>query len=204
MTPAWPPGPASFPSPSWVTSHSPSRTRPAARRSTSGAAASLPISWRQPRSARPTCSRRPPRLTSRLPARHRAALEQRLAGTDAIGTDPSSVAMAASIKGFGKAPADFQVAESLDGSNTVAVTILAFRLTGVDATKLRQAIIASWLAAAASGVTTAPSTTAGKAVIVVDYGDGGPLDYVYVKGSTVFDVSTGDPALAATVLGLLP
>lgn len=129
---------------------------------------------------------------------------QSLTGTDAIGTDPSSVAMAASIKGFGKVPADFQVAQSLDDSNTIAVTVLAFRLTGIDATKLRQAIIASWLAAAASGVTTAPSTLAGKAVIVVDYGDGGPLDYVYVKGSTVFDVSTGDPALAGTVLGLLP
>ena len=129
---------------------------------------------------------------------------QSLTGTDAIGTDPASTALAASIKGFGKTPADFQVAEAYDDSNTIAVTVIGFRLTGVDATKLRQAIIASWLAAAASGVTTAPQTIAGKAVIAVDYGDGGPLDYVYVKGSTVFDVSTGDPGLAASVLGLLP
>jgi hypothetical protein len=129
---------------------------------------------------------------------------QSLTGTDAIGTDPASTALAASIKSFGKTPADFQVAEAYDDSNTIAVTVIGFRLTGVDATKLRQAIIASWLAAAASGVTTAPQTIAGKAVIAVDYGDGGPLDYVYVKGSTVFDVSTGDPGLAASVLGLLP
>ena len=129
---------------------------------------------------------------------------QSLTGTDAIGTDPASTSLAASIKSFGKTPADFQVAESYDDSGTIAVTVIGFRLTGVDATKLRQAIIASWLAAAASGVTTAPQTIAGKAVIAVDYGDGGPLDYVYVKGSTVFDVSTGDPGLAASVLGLLP
>jgi len=129
---------------------------------------------------------------------------QSLNGTTAIGTDASSVAMAASIKSFGKTPVDFQVAQSADDSNTIQVTVLAFRLTGVDATKLRQAIIASWLAAAPSGVTTAPSTVVGKAVITVDYGDGGPLDYLYIKGPTVFDVSTGDPGLAATVLGLLP
>ena len=41
---------------------------------------------------------------------------QSLTGTDAIGTDPASVALAASIKGFGKVPADFQVAEAYDDS----------------------------------------------------------------------------------------
>jgi hypothetical protein len=129
---------------------------------------------------------------------------QSLTGTDAIGSDPASVALAASIKSFGKVPADFQVAESYDASGTIQVTVIGFRLTGIDGTRLRQAIIASWLAAAASGVTTVPATVGGKAVISVDYGDGGPLDYAYIHGTTVFDVSTGDPALAATVLGLLP
>ncbi|MGH2511697.1 MAG: hypothetical protein ACRDGQ_03310 [Candidatus Limnocylindrales bacterium] len=129
---------------------------------------------------------------------------QSLTGTDALGTDAASVALAASIKGFGKTPADFQVAESYDDSGTVAVTILAFRVVGVDGVPVRQAILASWLAAAGSGMTTAPATVAGKAVIKVDYGDGGPLDYVYVHGEDVLDVSTADTALAATVLALLP
>jgi len=84
------------------------------------------------------------------------------------------------------------------------VTVIGFRLTGVDATRLRGAIIASWLAAAASGVTTAPATVGGKPVIKVDYADGGPFDFVYVNGVTVYDVSTADNSLAATVLDLLP
>jgi hypothetical protein len=129
---------------------------------------------------------------------------QSLTGTDAIGTDAASVALAASIKSFGKVPADFQVAEAYDDTGTIQVTVIGFRLTGVDATKLRQAIIASWMVAAGSGVTQANATVGGKAVVKVDYADGGPLDYVYVQGTTVFDVSTSDTSLAATVLGQLP
>ncbi len=129
---------------------------------------------------------------------------QSLTGTDALGTDAASVSLAASIKGFGKVPADFQVAESYDDSGTVAVTVIGFRVVGVDGVPLRQAILASWLAAAGSGMTTSPATVAGKSVIKVDYGDGGPLDYVYVHGEDVLDVSTADTTLAATVLALLP
>jgi hypothetical protein len=133
-----------------------------------------------------------------------AFTSQSLTGTDAIGTDPASVALAASIKGFGKVPADFQVAQTLDPTGAVAVTVIGFRLAGIDAVRLRQAILASWLVAAGSGLTTAPATVAGKSVIKVDYGDGGPLDYLYIHGTTVLDVSTADPALAATVLTQLP
>jgi hypothetical protein len=60
------------------------------------------------------------------------------------------------------------------------------------------------MAAAASGMTTTPATVGTKSVIKVDYGDGGPIDYVYVHGQDVFDVSTSDPTLAATVLNQLP
>jgi hypothetical protein len=129
---------------------------------------------------------------------------QSLTGTDALGSDAASTSLAASIKGFGKTPADFQVAEAYDNSGTVAVTIIGFRVVGVDGTPVRQAIIQSWMAAAGSGVTTSTSTISGKSVIKVDYGDGGPLDYVYVHGEDVFDVSTADTTLAATVLGQLP
>jgi hypothetical protein len=129
---------------------------------------------------------------------------QSLTGTDAIGTDAASVALGASIKGFGKVPGDFQVAEAYDNTGTIQVTVIGFRLTGIDATRLRQAIIASWIVAAGSGVTQANATVGGKAVVKVDYADGGPLDYVYVQGITVYDVSTSDVSLAATVLGQLP
>ena len=57
---------------------------------------------------------------------------QSLTGTDALGTDAASVALAASIKGFGKVPADFHVAESYDPAGTVAVTVIGFQVAGVD------------------------------------------------------------------------
>ncbi|MFI5199091.1 MAG: hypothetical protein ACHQXL_01805 [Candidatus Limnocylindrales bacterium] len=125
-------------------------------------------------------------------------------GTTALRTDPASVSLAAAIKGFGKTPADFQVAESYDPSGALDLEVLGFRIVGVDGTPARQAIIASWMAAAASGMTTTPATVGTKSVIKVDYGDGGPIDYVYVHGQDVFDVSTSDPTLAATVLNQLP
>ncbi len=165
----------------------------------SGSAAPAPTPTSTPSHAVPALEAVLPHTISGTPF-----TTQSLTGTDAIGTDAASVALAASIKGFGKATADFQVAEAYDASGTIQVTVIGFRLTGVDATKLRGAIIASWLVAAASGVTQAPATVAGKSVIKVDYADGGPLDYVYVQGITVYDVSTADTALAATVLGQLP
>ncbi len=125
-------------------------------------------------------------------------------GTTAISTDAASVALAASIKGFGKTPADFQVAESYDATGSLDLEILAFRIVGVDGIPARQAIIASWMAAAASGMTTSPTTVGGRSVIAVNYGDGGPIDSIYVHGQDVFDVSTSDPTLAATALNLLP
>ena len=125
-------------------------------------------------------------------------------GTTALATDAASVSLAAAIKGFGKTPADFQVAESYDPTGALDLEVLGFRIVGVDGTPARQAIIASWMAAAASGMTTTPATVGTKSVIKVDYGDGGPIDYVYVHGQDVFDVSTSDPTLAATVLNQLP
>jgi hypothetical protein len=162
-----------------------------------GSSASVPTST--PSHAVPALEAALPHMISGTPF-----TTQSLTGTDAIGTDAASVSLAASIKSFGKTPADFQVAESYDDTGTIAVTVIGFRLTGVDATRLRGAIIASWQAAAASGVTTSPATVGGKSVIKVNYADGGPFDFVYVNGVTVFDVSTADTSLAATVLDLLP
>ena len=180
---------------------SPGATLPAASAGPIGAASAAPSAGPSPTPAHAV-----PALEAILPksVNGTAFATQSLTGTDALGTDAASASLAASIKGFGKTPADFQVAESYDNSGTVAVTIIGFRIVGVDGTSVRQAIIQSWLAAAGSGVTTAPDTISGKSVIKVDYGDGGPLDYVEVHGEDVFDVSTADTTLAATVLGQLP
>ncbi|MGZ3588673.1 MAG: hypothetical protein ACXVAE_06350 [Candidatus Limnocylindrales bacterium] len=129
---------------------------------------------------------------------------QSTTGTTALGDSPSSQALLASLQGFGKGAADLKVAEAYDASGTLDIDLIGYQVAGVDAAKLRQAIVASWLAAGSSGVTTAQVTIGGKQVIRIDYGDGSALDYLYQHGDLVVDVSTGDATLAGQVLGLLP
>jgi len=129
---------------------------------------------------------------------------QSTTGTQGLGTDPSSTSLIASLKNLGKTPADLQIAEAYDVSGTIDLSITVFQVNGVDPTALRQAIIASWLAAGSSGVTTTQQTIGQKPVVTVDYGDGSADDYLYVHGAVVFDVSTSDPNLAAQVLTQLP
>ncbi|MFI5262584.1 MAG: hypothetical protein ACHQZR_08535 [Candidatus Limnocylindrales bacterium] len=129
---------------------------------------------------------------------------QSTTGTAGLGTDASSTALIASLKGLGKTPADLQIGEAYDDSGTIDLSVTDFQVTGVDPATLRQAIIASWLAAGSSGVSTTQQTVGQKPVTTVDYGDGSADDYMYVHGPIVFDVSTSDPDLAAQVLTQLP
>ncbi len=127
-----------------------------------------------------------------------------LAGASAFGSDIPSTSLLASIKSFGRTASDFQVAEVYDPTNTLPDTVTAFRVAGLDALRLRQAVIASWQAVAASGMVTSPVSISGKSVIKVDYADGSSFDFVYIQGATVFDVQTADATFAAAVLALLP
>ena len=129
---------------------------------------------------------------------------QSTTGTLALGEDASSQALLASLQGMGKSAADLGLAEAFDESGTLDLDLVAYQVKGIDGTVLRQAIVQSWLAADSSGITTANATVGGKQVVKVDYGDGGQLDYLYERGDVVIDVATGDPALAAQVLALLP
>jgi hypothetical protein len=123
--------------------------------------------------------------------------------SDALGGDPASEQLLSSLAGFGKTSDDLEFAETYDLNNDIDAGAIALRLKGVDAAKLRQAIVESWTAASGSGVTTSQQTVGGKKVTVIDYGDGGSKDYLYEKVDTVVVVTTGDGAIAAEMLGAL-
>jgi len=125
-------------------------------------------------------------------------------GTTALGDDQSSQSLVASLQKLGKKPSDLQIAEAYDPDQNVDAEVIAFRAPGVKGPALGQAVLDSWLAGGASGVTTTKTTISGKPVTRVDYGDGGSFDYLYEKGDVVFDVSTSDPAVAAETLTQLP
>jgi hypothetical protein len=129
---------------------------------------------------------------------------QSTSGTDALGQDASSLALVTSLTQMGKNASDLQIAESYDPAGNLDVELLAFRVPGVDSAKLGQAVLDSWLAGGASGVTTAKVTLSGKAITTVTYSDGGPADYIYEKGDVVYDLSTSDATIAAQTVSLFP
>lgn len=126
-------------------------------------------------------------------------------GTTSLSSgDPSSQALIASLTTLGKTPGDMQIAAAYDDTSATDLQLFAFKVAGVKGSTLGQAIVDSYLAAGASGMTTAKVTISGKAVTHVMYSDGGADDYVYVRGDVVFDVATGDPASAIQAFAALP
>jgi hypothetical protein len=124
-------------------------------------------------------------------------------GTDLDGSDPASAALVAALDKLGKSPADLRIAAGYDESGATDLYLYAFQVTGVKGATLGQALVDSYVAVGASGITTATTTISGKQVTHVMYSDGLD-DYVYVHGDTVFDVSTSDQASAIQALAALP
>jgi len=133
-----------------------------------------------------------------------ALTKQSILGTTGLGGDPSSEALLAAIDGFGKKPADFQIAAGYDETGVTDLQLFAFRLAGVKGSVLGQAIVDSYQVGVASGVTATRVTISGKAVTHISYDDASSDDYVYVHGDIVYDVGTTDPDLAAGALASLP
>ena len=125
---------------------------------------------------------------------------QSTTASDALSGDPSGDALLQWLTAAGKAPTDLEIAAAYDPTSTVDADFTAFRVKGIAAANLRQAVLESWLGATGSGITTTNKTIGGKAVVAIDYADGGALDYVYEQGDVVVILSSSDPALVARIL----
>lgn len=128
---------------------------------------------------------------------------QSTVGTEAMGGDPSADPLFQWLADNGKKPEDIEYAEAYDPSSTVDVDVIGIRVNGIPAATLRQKLLETWLQATASGITTSNTTIAGKAVVKIDYGDGGSIDYVFERGDAVLILSSADPALVERVLSTL-
>jgi hypothetical protein len=113
-----------------------------------------------------------------------------------FGSDPNSRALSARIRAMGADVADLQIAQAFDETSTIDLSIVAFRLPGKDATKLRAAVVDTWLSANVDGVKRTDVTLGGKRLTKIDYGDQGPIDYVYQGSDYVIVIDTADPAIA--------
>lgn len=128
---------------------------------------------------------------------------QSATASDVLGTDPNSRALSAVVRSLGAQPADLQIAQAYDDTNTIDLSIIAFRLVHGDATKLRGAIISTWLSAGATGVKQTDVQLAGKTFTKVDYGDEGTIEYVYAGPDYVIVVDTADLTIATEVASKL-
>ncbi len=124
-------------------------------------------------------------------------------GDTILGDDNFSSSLTAFLTKSGKAAADLQVSQAYDAAGALDMSAYAFRATGIDATALRDAMIAAWKGDYPD-LKTASTTIGGLAVTSGDFGDGGVSSYWYVRGEIVFDIDTGDQSIAAAALAALP
>ena len=129
---------------------------------------------------------------------------QSATGDQVLGTDAASKALTSALASFGKKPADLQLAQAYDPTNTLDVTILGFRVPGIAVSKLEPAVLQTWLFAGATGVTTKQTTVSGVAVTEVTYGGDTSVSYVVVRKDSVLVVQSGVAALAAAAIAALP
>ena len=125
---------------------------------------------------------------------------------DGLPGDPNSRALAAAMRGIGVKLDDLQLAQAGDpraqsqdpaeAAAALDLDIFAFRVAGGNVTKLRGAVIDTWLSATAPGVKQTQVKLAGKTFSKIDYGDGGRLDYVFTGNDYVVVIETSDPDIA--------
>jgi hypothetical protein len=142
-----------------------------------------------------------PELEAKLPKQIGGATltVQSTSADQVFGDDPNSRALSARIRALGAEVSDVQVAQAYDDSNSVDVSIIAFRLPGKDGGKLRDAVVQTWLSADVDGVTKSDVTLGGKTLTKIDYGDQGTVEYVYTGKDYVIVIDTSDPAIATEV-----
>jgi hypothetical protein len=124
-------------------------------------------------------------------------------GATSLGGSPNSRALNAGVTSLGKKPGDLEIADAFDASGSLALSILGFRLPGIDPAKLRSVVLDAWLSVKSSGVTSSSVSLSGTPSTKVSYGDGGPDQYVFVYRDSVFLVVTADQSLAASAVAAM-
>jgi hypothetical protein len=120
-----------------------------------------------------------------------------------LNDDPWSTSMAASLSAVCKTPADLQVAQAYDQDQTTDVLIYVYRIDGVEAAAMRDALLAAWKSDYPS-MTVSQVALGGKDVTKGDFGEDNVGTYVYVSGDFVYDIETADESVATAVLAGLP
>jgi hypothetical protein len=124
-------------------------------------------------------------------------------GETILGDDSWSTSLTSFLTKAGKTASDLEASQAYDSAGSLDLSAGAFRVAGVKAADLRDAMIAAWKGDYPD-LKTATTTIGGLHVTTGDFGDGGINSYWYVRDDVVFDIETGDPAIAQAALAALP
>jgi hypothetical protein len=124
-------------------------------------------------------------------------------GGTILGDDAWSSAVTTFLTGAGKTAADLQTSQAYDQVGTLDLSVGAFRVAGLDAAALRDAMISAWKGDYPD-LKIAQTTIGGLDVTTGDFGEGAVKTYWYVRDGVLFDIETGDPSIAQAALSGLP
>ena len=146
-----------------------------------------------------------PELEALLPtALDGTALQVQSWTGDTILTDD---AWSTSVTGFltasGKTQQDLRVAQAFDPTQALDGSVGVYRLDGVAATAVRDALIAAWKVDFPDMVVSTVKLD-GKDVTKADFGEDTIDSYLFVRDDVVFDIETTDEAIAAAAVAGLP
>ncbi len=120
----------------------------------------------------------------------------------ALISSPGARALDAAVAALGKKPSDLEIAESADSGGALDLSVLGFRVAGIDPAQLLPAVLDGWLSSKSPGVKTATVTLVGTPTTEVSYGSGSK-DYVFVHGDAVLVIETADPAVPAEAVAAI-
>lgn len=144
-------------------------------------------------------------LESLLPAtlNGTALVAQSWDGDGLLTDDPWSTSMTAFLTAACKLPVDLHVAQSYDPNSALDASIGVYKVDGVDATALSDALIAAWKGDYPE-MTVSQVKVGGKDVTKGDFGEDTITSYLYVRGDVVYDVESSDEEIATAALAALP
>ncbi len=146
-----------------------------------------------------------PALEALLPGELNGTVLQAQSWTgDSVLTDDGwSTSMTAFLTKAGKTAPDLQVAQAFDPTQAFDGSVGVYRVAGVGASALRDALIAAWKTDYPD-MKVSQVTLGGKEVTKGDFGQDSVASYLYIRDDLVYDIETTDEKIASAALAALP
>jgi hypothetical protein len=131
------------------------------------------------------------------------ALEVQSWTGDSILTDDGwSTSITAFLTSAGKTATDLQVAQAFDATQVLDGSIGVYRVDGVDAIALRDALLAAWRSDYPD-LNVSQVTLDGTEVTKGDFGQDSVASYLYIRDDLVYDIETTDETIATAAIAVL-